>query len=242
MPTHAFWVIVDGTTPTAFRAKQRDVLVPTLKQLQRTQPTVALRWFDRGQLWDSPIAAHDALKARRSLRSDRKPNWRPGGDHVDPRDRFKLTRDQKRAKFKRLRSRNPGSWEGRPGGEAGSAGARAPDTGIPAGGQERKHGGWKPKSPGGWKPKSPGGWKPKGPGGWKPKSPGGWKPKSPGGWKPKSPGGWKSSGSRTSKPGSPGGWKPGGPGRPRGAGRPTGTGENRARSRGPGPRGPKRDR
>ena len=122
MAPHAFWVIVDGTTPTSFRAKQRDALVPTLKQLQRTQPAVALRWFDRGQLWDSPIAARDALKAQRRMRPDRKPGWRPGGDHFDPRERYKLTRDQKRARFKRLRSGNPadaaktggqGAWQTR---------------------------------------------------------------------------------------------------------------------------------
>ena len=76
---HAFWVIVDGTTPTSFRAKHREDLVPTLTQLQRTQPAVVLRWFDRGQLWESPIAARDALEARRRMRSDRPPTWRPGG-------------------------------------------------------------------------------------------------------------------------------------------------------------------
>jgi hypothetical protein len=110
---HSFWVIVDGTTPTAFRARQREDLLPTLKQLQRTQPAVVLRWFDRGQLWESPIAAREALKMKRRLRSDRGPAWRPGGSHVDPRERFKVTRDQKRARFKRRRFGKPGSLEAR---------------------------------------------------------------------------------------------------------------------------------
>jgi hypothetical protein len=130
---HAFWVIVDGATPTAFRAKHRDDLVPTLKQLQRTQPAVVLRWFDRGRLWDSPIAAREALKAQRRLRSDRGPGWRPGGSHVDPRERYKLTRDQKRARFKRRRfgakpggvAGKPDGWEARKPG-SGKAGARRP--------------------------------------------------------------------------------------------------------------------
>lgn len=117
---HAFWVIVDGATPTAFRARERDTLVPTLKQLQRTQPNVVLLWFDRGRLWDSPLAARDALRARRLARNDRRPEWRPGGNHVDPRERFKLTRDQKRARFKKRQAwklgspgaGKSGSWEG----------------------------------------------------------------------------------------------------------------------------------
>jgi hypothetical protein len=130
---HSFWVIVDGTTPTAFRARQREDLVPTLKQLQRTQPAVVLRWFHRGQLWDSPIAAVEAMKAKRRLRSDRGPAWRPGGTHVDPRERFKLTRDQKRARFKRRRFGKPGSpGDGKPGssgaGKSGSWEARTPGS------------------------------------------------------------------------------------------------------------------
>jgi hypothetical protein len=110
---HAFWVIVDGVTPTAFRAKLRDTLIPTLKQLQRTQPNVSLRWFDRGRLWDSPLAARDALRAKRLARPDRRPEWRPGGNHVDPKERFKLTRDQKRARFKKRRpgAGKPESWK-----------------------------------------------------------------------------------------------------------------------------------
>jgi hypothetical protein len=152
MATHAFWVIVDGTTPTAFRAKQRDVLLPTLKQLQRTQPAVALRWFDRGQLWDSPIAARDALKARRQTRSDRGPGWRPGGNHVDPRERYQLTRDQKRAKFKRLRGRPP-LGAGKP----GSPGPWKPrwDAGKPDSQKAAR-----PEKPGGWKAAKPQGHRP----------------------------------------------------------------------------------
>jgi hypothetical protein len=150
---HAFWVIVDGVTPTAFRAKQRETLIPTLKQLQRTQPNVSLRWFDRGRLWDSPLAARDALRARRLSRPDRRPEWRPGGNHVDPKERFKLTRDQKRARFKKRRAwgaGKPGSQEaGKPGEEA-----RKPES-------------WKARKPGSWKAGKPERWKTRKPGSWK---------------------------------------------------------------------------
>ena len=107
---HAFWVIVTGTTPTAFRSRYREDLLPTLTQLLRTAPDAMLQWFDRGKLWASPEAARDALKAERqaSRPRDRDRDWRPGGDHKDPRARYKLTRDQKRARFKKRRP----DWKG----------------------------------------------------------------------------------------------------------------------------------
>jgi hypothetical protein len=110
---HRCWVILVGTVPTSFRAKEREDLVPTFKQLQRTQPEVTLRWFERGRVWENPDAARaasllaaEAAKVRRPRRDPelgppRGKEWRPGGEHKDPRARFELTRDQKRAKFKR---------------------------------------------------------------------------------------------------------------------------------------------
>lgn len=96
------WIIVTGSESTAFRATDREELLPTLKQLQRTQPDAMLRWFARGRLWDSPEQASEAL---RKPAKGRGKSWRPGGNHVDPRERYTLTRDQKRARFKR-RSRS----------------------------------------------------------------------------------------------------------------------------------------
>jgi len=110
---HRCWVILVGNVPTSFRAKEREDLVPTFKQLQRTQPEVTLRWFERGRVWENPDAARaasllaaEAAKVRRPRRDPalgppRGKEWRPGGEHKDPRARFELTRDQKRAKFKR---------------------------------------------------------------------------------------------------------------------------------------------
>src|SRR5262245_53296690 len=99
----ACWVIVTDSAPTAFRAKTAEELQPTLKQLQRTQPDAALKWFSRGQLWESPIAATEALRAKRKARTSPANSWRPGGSHADPRAKYQLTRDQKRARFKRRR-------------------------------------------------------------------------------------------------------------------------------------------
>src|SRR4029079_1645894 len=102
-----FWVILAGNTPTAFRGRDRAALLPTLKQLQRTQPTVSLQWFENNRLWSSPEEALAVQRARRA--ETRRPReWRRGGNHVDPRARFELTRDQKRARFKRNLRRPPG--------------------------------------------------------------------------------------------------------------------------------------
>lgn len=82
--------------------------MPTLRQLQRTQPDTVLRWFERGRLWESEGAALEDQRTRRQAASSRDREWRPGGSHVDPRAKFKQTRDEKRARFKsRLRTYGP---------------------------------------------------------------------------------------------------------------------------------------
>jgi hypothetical protein len=96
-----YWVIVAGAQPTAFRSRERDDLLPTLKQLQRTQPDAALKWFERDRFWDSPETAKASLTARRASSRERSSGWRPGGRHEDPRAKYDITRDEKRARFKR---------------------------------------------------------------------------------------------------------------------------------------------
>ena len=70
-----------------------------------------MRWFARGKLWDSREAERDdfqmqrhAASAPREPRGDRLPpaerrgsDWRPGGTHKDPRDRFKKKNRPERA-------------------------------------------------------------------------------------------------------------------------------------------------
>ena len=88
-PRYAYWTILIDRKPTAFRARERDELLPTLNQLRRKNPDVVLKWFTRGTLWDSPAAAQAALHAPRPAAERRGRDWRPGGEHRDPRDRFK---------------------------------------------------------------------------------------------------------------------------------------------------------
>jgi len=195
-PRYTYWTIIFGGQPTAFRSGSRDELLPTFKQIQSKHPDAQLRYFARGKLWYSEEEAQAALIRerfeKRRPQGDRRPegerrgrDWRPGGAHKDPRDRFKVPRDVKRARFKaKQHFRGP-----RPEGREPADRDRPP-----------RPEGWKPRPPprepgaGGWKPK-PAGWKPK-PAGWKPK-PGGWKPRPPGAegrrpprgdWKPR-PGG-----------------------------------------------------
>lgn len=101
-PRHAYWTIIYGGQPTSFRSATRDELVPTFKQIQSRHPDAQLRYFARGKLWYSDEEAQAALiRERMEKQKPRKPReWRPGGAHTDPRDRFKVPRDVKRARFK----------------------------------------------------------------------------------------------------------------------------------------------
>src|SRR5215469_14210805 len=106
-PRFAYWTIIFDGQATAFRSATRDELLPTFKQIQSKHPDAQLRYFARGKLWYSDEEAHAALmrerfekKSRRVAPERRARDWRPGGEHRDPRDRFKVPRDVKRAQFK----------------------------------------------------------------------------------------------------------------------------------------------
>ncbi|MGH9162499.1 MAG: hypothetical protein ACRD2X_21240 [Vicinamibacteraceae bacterium] len=93
----AFWTILVAGGPTAFRARNAEDLLPTLKQLQRRQPDAVLKWFEGGRIWDSPEKAlAERARARRETRHARGRDWRPGGEHRDPRARPKVPRAIKR--------------------------------------------------------------------------------------------------------------------------------------------------
>jgi 23S rRNA pseudouridine2605 synthase len=110
-PRYAYWTILIDDKPTAFRAREREELQPTLVQLQRKSPNVTMRWFARGKLWESREAERDdfqmqrhAASAPKEPRGDRPAaperrgsDWRPGGTHKDPRDRFKKKNRPERA-------------------------------------------------------------------------------------------------------------------------------------------------
>ena len=105
-PRHTYWTIILEGKPTAFRAHTQEELLPTLRQLQARHPDAVMKWFARGRLWHTPEEERLAATLRRRPGSveRRPPQWRPGGEHQDPRDRFKVPRDEKRRRFsERLR-------------------------------------------------------------------------------------------------------------------------------------------
>ena len=104
-PRYSYWTIIAGGLPTAFRAAERDDLLPTFKRIQEKHPDAEMKWFARGKIWESPEAAREDTEARRrppeghrAPLADRPPappgerrgrDWRPGGEHKDPRQKFK---------------------------------------------------------------------------------------------------------------------------------------------------------
>ena len=88
-PRYAYWTILIDQKATAFRAREREELLPTFNQLRRKNTDVVMKWFARGRLWESPEAAQAAQRAPRPPLEKRGRDWRPGGEHRDPRDRFK---------------------------------------------------------------------------------------------------------------------------------------------------------
>ncbi|SRR5258708_5426763 len=127
-PRFVFWTILIDGKPTAFRARDREELLPTLGQLKRTNPDVVVKWFARGRLWDSREAERAADRPA-STGEKRGPDWRPGGAHKDPRDRFKKKNRPERAWTDKdsptRRDRKP--WSAKP------AGGRKPWTTKPSG-------------------------------------------------------------------------------------------------------------
>ena len=59
-PRHAYWTILIDDQPTAFRAHDPEELLPTLNRLREKNETAVMKWFERGQLFDSRDAARDA--------------------------------------------------------------------------------------------------------------------------------------------------------------------------------------
>ncbi len=105
-PRYAFWTILIDQQPTAFRAREQAELLPTLAQLRRTNSDVVMKWFARGRLWESPEQEREAQHQRRERgrgghvaaaagREKRGRDWRPGGQHKDPRARFQKRRGPK---------------------------------------------------------------------------------------------------------------------------------------------------
>jgi hypothetical protein len=283
-PRHAYWTILVDNQATAFRAHDAEELLPTLNRLREKNASAVLKWFERGQLFDSRDAAREQGFGRgerrwegprpererpprrrpmpeigdRSAAAERPPgadaerprnrDWRPGGEHRDPRQKY---RDAKKAKWQRFKKqirerheqrgeerrsfdKRPDHW--RPKGPPGEHGDR--DRGFDG---RRERPPFDSKQP----PRKPWGAKPAGGGGRKPWSA---KPVGGGGRKPwgarpsgagdRKPWGSKPEGARNKKPW---GAKSGAPARKpwtSDRGGPQGRGERRPA---PGVRPPRRD-
>ncbi|MBI4264747.1 MAG: hypothetical protein HY657_10250 [Acidobacteria bacterium] len=150
-PRYAYWTILAGGLPTAFRAADREDLLPTFRRIQEKHPDAEMKYFAKGKLWDSREAAYERPPRRRLDRESRgggpagarrpatdrrgghPPNrrggpvgppdperehrgrdWRPGGEHRDPRQRFKDAKAasnaaRRKARFARKHARKKGS-------------------------------------------------------------------------------------------------------------------------------------
>lgn len=88
-PRFAYWTILIDNAPTAFRARDLEELLPTVNQLKRKNENVIVKWFSGGELWDSPEQARETRLSRKpKVVEKRGHEWRPGGQHKDPRARF----------------------------------------------------------------------------------------------------------------------------------------------------------
>lgn len=153
-PRYAYWTILIDQKPTAFRAREREELLPTFHQLRRKSVDVVMKWFARGRLWESPEVAQAAQRAPKPPIEKRGRDWRPGGEHRDPRDRFK----------KRSQSQGPVSEPRRDREEPTARPPSRPGGTRPPGGPPRSARPWGAKPPSGtprsrrpWSAKPPGG-------------------------------------------------------------------------------------
>src|SRR5262245_8754973 len=137
-PRYAYWTILIDGQATAFRARERDELLPTFNQLARKNKDIVMRYFARGRLWDSPEQAQWASQNRKPLQpaERRGRDWRPGGQHQDPRARFgksKSGKPKSGGRFEACRGRDDRTGEKppRPPGRFGKFERRGPVRGQP---------------------------------------------------------------------------------------------------------------
>ena len=64
-PRFSYWTIIAGGLPTAFRAADREELLPTFTRLKEKQPDAEMKWLARGKLWASPDEARQQSDRRR---------------------------------------------------------------------------------------------------------------------------------------------------------------------------------
>jgi hypothetical protein len=124
-PRFAYWTIIAGGLPTAFRAAEYDELLPTFKRIHEKHPDAEMKYFARGRLWASPEEARQAAEAARQR--PRRPahrDWRPGGEHRDPRQRFRDAKKARNLDRRRQRFERHDNGAARPAGPAKATGRR----------------------------------------------------------------------------------------------------------------------
>ncbi|MSO81670.1 MAG: hypothetical protein EXQ53_00015 [Acidobacteria bacterium] len=155
-PRFVYWTIVAGGLPTAFRATEREELLPTFKRLQAKHPDAEMKYFARGKLWASQEEAKHDFEARRT--ADHRPegrgrDWRPGGEHRDPRQKFKDAKKDRNLKWRKERfdhRQKPGAT-GPPAAPAAARPAQPEWRGRPPG-AAKPQGEWRGRPP---QPRSP---------------------------------------------------------------------------------------
>ena len=177
-PRFVYWTIIAGGLPTAFRAAERDELLPTFKRIQQKHPDAVMKYFARGRLWESAEEAQREADARRAgppRQESRGRDWRPGGEHRDPRQKFKDAKkkrnlDWRKERFERRRAGSEPPREKPHGDPLREPASRPPDRNRRFGGPPRDR-----KTADGARPWNPDGpprdrkqtgerpWRPKGP-------------------------------------------------------------------------------
>jgi len=103
-PRYAYWTIIAGGLPTAFRAADREGLLPTFQRIKEKHPDAEMKWFARGKLWESKEEARGRDPRNPGERGGtvkkRDRNWRPGGEHRDPRQKFVDAKKDRNARIR----------------------------------------------------------------------------------------------------------------------------------------------
>ena len=107
-PRYSYWTILAGGLPTAFRAAEREELLPTFQRLREKHPDAEMKWFAKGKLWDSPQDArraddHSGSRPGAERGERRGRDWRPGGSHRDPRQPFIDAKKARNARWRQER-------------------------------------------------------------------------------------------------------------------------------------------
>jgi hypothetical protein len=145
-PRYAYWTILVGDQPTAFRAGSQEDLMPTFKRLQAKHADARMLWFQNGKLWPSRIDAQEAMRARGEMgrRGDDRQLARRSSSEIGSGFRSRDRAIKPRTRDSRSSPGERPKWSAKPAGP--SAFAKAPaDKQAPRKPTESAKLDWKPK-------------------------------------------------------------------------------------------------